>query len=128
MTTREPPLPRKVWIGTYEYELHLVEPTDTVLDDADGITLSEDGRKAVFISNSLGIRRRLEIVFHELTHAINWVNDVGQSDDDMVAMEEEELAEKYGLAWSAFLLDNPRFQRWLTYTLNKIRKERTDGA
>ena len=36
---------------------------------------------------------------------------------------DEELAEKYGIAWSQFFLDNPRFVSWMAYTLNKIRNE-----
>lgn len=129
--SREVPLPRKVEIGSYEYTMQIVPPDDPILDDEDGMTTSEDTRKIISISSSLGLRRRLEIVFHELTHAINWTHDIYDEapgdEEDMVSMPEEDLAAKYGLVWSQFLLDNPRFQRWLTYTLNRIRKERKDG-
>lgn len=127
---REPPLPRKVWVESYEFGMKLVPANDPILDDNTGMTVTEEGKKCIYISDALEIRHRLEIVLHEITHAINWVHDIGDGgdDEDMVMMDEEDLAAKHGRAWSAFFLDNPRFQRWLTYTLNRIRKERADGA
>ena len=121
MATREVTLPRRLWVGTYEYLLTLVEPRHAVLDGANGMTHNEEGGTAIFIAAHLGPRKTLEIVLHEVTHAINWTNDI----DDGV--EEETVATVHGAAWSALFLDNPKFQRWLTYTLNLIRKERKDA-
>lgn len=131
--SREVPLPRKSWIGSYEFEMKIVPADDPVLEGQNGMTVAEDKKKGVYFSDSLGALHLLEIVIHELTHAIVWVHDLTAENDDeeaedMVTIPEETLATKFGLAWSAFLVDNPRFQRWLTYILNRIRKERTDGA
>ena len=126
--TREVPLPRKLWIGTYEYTVALVPHGDAGLAEDYGATYSDDQRKAIFIDSSLDTRKRLEIVLHELTHAIVWTHDLADVDSEEVTVNEETLCDRFGIAWSAFLLDNPRFQRWLTYTLNRIRKERKDGA
>lgn len=77
----------------------------------------EDGSE-IYLNNLLDTSRTLEVVLHEITHAINWVYDV----DD--GTEEENIAEKHGLGWSQFWLANPRFEAWLVHTLKSIRKER----
>jgi hypothetical protein len=113
-------LPTRLWIGTYEFYLMSVPRTHPKLDgDADGITYTGDDGNLICIASHLDARRMLEVVLHEVTHAINWVNDIEDGTD------EEDVATKHGHAWSALLLDNPRFQRWLTVALNRIRKERT---
>lgn len=123
---RQPSLPRKAWIGSYEFPLRLVPPDDPVLaTDAepcefdDGAMVAEESTRGIYIAANLDRRKLLEIFHHEITHAINWVNDI----DDGV--DEETIALKHGEAWSAFWLDNPRVQRWHTVTLNAIRRERS---
>lgn len=125
--SREVPLVTKVWVGTYTYTLSLIPNGDPNLGGDYGATYSDDERRAIFIDESLDRRKQLEIVLHELSHAIVWVHDLSDVDTEMITMEEETLCIVFGIAWSQFLLDNPRFQRWLTYTLNRIRKERKDG-
>lgn len=118
---RETALPKKLWVGSYEFPLRQIEPDDVVLGGDDGLMEPAETNRGIYIANNLDRRKTLEIILHEITHAINFVNDIDDGED------EETVATKHGIAWSMFLLDNPRFQRWLTYTLNKIRKERADA-
>lgn len=117
-----PRLPKKLWIGTYEVSLRLVPKTEPKLEgDADGIFLSDEDDRAILIPNNLDSRRRLEVLMHEITHAINWVGDI---DEEEGAIEEEKIATQHGMLWSQFWLDNPRFEKWMVYILSKIRQER----
>lgn len=120
-----PPLPRRVWVGSYEFSMRLVDPTDKMLLDCKGVassgmsTFDHDGEGyGIWVSEMMALRTRLEIVMHEITHAINFAYDVKNRS------AEETIAEKHGHAWSQFWLDNPRFERWFVYTLAAIRKER----
>jgi len=123
-------IPRKLWVDSYEFPLYLVEPTHKALVDGDGnasagmTTFGAEGEEplAIWIDNSLDMRKRLEVVFHEVTHAINHSRGVEDG------ITEEDLTEHHGLGWSQFWLDNPRFVLWLTYTLSRIRKEQRTGV
>ncbi len=119
--TREVPLPKCVWVGTYEFPMGFVDAADPRLDEANGMCETGEGETRIWIAARMGLRKTLEIVIHEITHAINWVYDI----DDGV--DEEDIATKHGAAWSQFFLDNPKYQRWLAYTVNRIRKERKDA-
>lgn len=121
--SRSIPLPRKVWVGPYEFPVRVVPTSDPVLDSgvADGATVTLEEGRGIFLSEQLDRRKLLEIVTHEVTHAINWAYDIEDG------VEEEAIASQHGIAWSQFLLDNPRYQRWLTSTLNAIRRERSSA-
>jgi hypothetical protein len=120
-------LPAKLWIGTYEWPVKVVPKTHPVMvatendPQSDGITLFEDEDRCIYIASHLDTRKRFEVVWHEITHAINWVNDI---DDDT---DEETVADRHGVAWTQFLLDNPAYERWQAYMLKRIRRERSKG-
>ena len=117
---REVAPPTKLWVGTYEFALQFVPPDDPVLllrgRRCDGLTDTE--LQVIYVSCALEDRKTMEIAWHEVTHAIDWVNDI----DD--GAREETIARKHGVAWSQFHLDNPRFVRWYSYLANKIKRER----
>lgn len=115
-------LPNKIWVGSYEFPLRVVPAGDPMLDNADGCTEFDENCRGIKIASNLATRHRLEIVIHEITHAINWSVDLEDG------ATEEDVATKHGRAWSQFLLDNPRYVAWLTFTLNKIRRERSAGG
>jgi hypothetical protein len=128
-TPREVALPERVWVGTYEVPIEVVLPDDEILDGGDGIFVFDEAEFGIYISGSLDTRKFLEIVWHEITHAIHWDREVDDKiealvDDGKDEDIEEEITKVQGIAWTQFLLDNPKFQRWLTFTLNKLRKER----
>jgi len=121
---RAPSLPSKLYVGTYEFPLKVVPATAPELDDADGMCNTDEAARCIYISALLDTRKRLEIVYHEITHALNFVHDI---DEDKVPIEEELISTKHGVAWSQFYLDNPRFVLWLVHTLARIRREQRLG-
>lgn len=131
MATREVKLPVKIWVGSYEFPIEVVTPDDPILEKADGIAQFEESKRGIYISAALDDRKFFEIVWHEIEHAINWDREIDDKiealvDDGKGDDIEEELTKTHGIAWTQFFLDNPKFQRWFTYTLNKLRKERTN--
>lgn len=118
-------IPRKVWIGPYEFSLQLVEEDDPILEPTDhekttGITHFDPPERGIYVCADLGRREMLETFLHELTHAVNFAGSI----DDGV--DEETIARRHGEIWSQLWLDNPGLQRWLTSTLNTIRRERSN--
>jgi hypothetical protein len=114
------PLPKQVEVGGYVFPIYVVPRRHSKLGGDDGCS-TYDGGFAIYIADDMSIRKGLDIVLHEVTHAINFANDI----DDGV--DEETIATKHGPAWAQFLLDNPKFQRWLNSALNRIRKERANA-
>lgn len=123
---RKPGMPSKIFVGSYEFAMRFVPINDERLtgDDGDndnnGICITEEGNRGVYLSAAMEPRLLLEVVTHEITHAINWAYDV---DVEGEPIEEEELTRKHGVAWAAFYLDNPRYLPWLQDLLARIRRE-----
>lgn len=114
--------PEKIWVGTFEFPLYFVLPDDRALvvrgKVSDGVTGVNEDDRGIWISGGLDDRKTLEIVWHEVTHAIDWVYEIdGRT-------SEENVAARHGVAWSQFMLDNPRFVRWYTGLVSKVRRER----
>ncbi len=122
-------LPRRVWIGSYEFPLTLVprdhpELTSDGTDDdpdADGCTLFEHPGRAILLADDLGPRELFDTVLHELTHAVNFVGDLPDTSTD------EEICTAHGKVWSQLWLDNPRLQAWFTRVLNQLRRDMKEG-
>jgi len=117
---REVSPPTKVWVGTYEFTLDFLPPDHPSLmvrgKTNDGCTDVEE--QEIAVAAHLDDRKMLEIVWHELTHAINWVYDITDG------AREETIARKHGVAWSTFWMDNPHYVRWYQYVANKIKRAR----
>jgi len=119
-----PRLPSRLWIGSYEFQLAQKPVDDPLFEgEADGITHFDLPARGVYLRDDLALRSLLEVVLHEITHAIHWAHDL----DDAEKFDEEQVATVYGLAWSALLLANPRFQRWLNHTVNAVRKAQANA-
>lgn len=121
----KPPL--KVYVETYEFPLYFVLPDDEALLGNEGITGLLEEERGIWISEALEDSKLLEIVRHEVNHAINWVYGV----DDFLAnkklsmaKKEEAVAAIHGRAWSRFYLDNPKFVQWHMHVLKRIWKDR----
>lgn len=113
-------LPRKLWVGSYEFTMALVPRDHPMLPaDAEGITYFDP--LAIYVADNLSLIGTLDTVLHEVTHAVNHAGDVSDGPD------EETIAGTHGRIWATLYVDNPRFQRWLTNTVNRIRKERSDA-
>lgn len=126
--TRAPALPGKLWIGTFEVPLKVVPPHADELKDENGVesngmsVVHDEDLLGIWIASNLPPRKRLEIVIHEVIHIINFAYGI-EDDDAGRPICEEDVAEKHGKAWTQLYLDNPRFVKWLTYVVDKIRKD-----
>lgn len=126
-TPRHVKLPSKVWVGAYEFPLALVASDDKALDGADGMTVTDEVGRGIWINEILDPRKMLEIVWHELTHAINWNQEIDNRSErkgSTLNCSEEVLATKHGFAWTQFFLDNPKMHRWINATVRQLQKER----
>jgi hypothetical protein len=129
MTMAAAKLPRKIWIGTYEVSVQSVPPNSPKLDPIEpgeetrlrGMFDPDVEPPEIFVDQTLGGIQLLEIINHEITHAINYVYDIQDG------AQEEDVAETHGRAWSMFYVANPRYQRWLVSLCNAIRKEQKDA-
>lgn len=127
-------LAKRVWLKNYEFGIEIREPSDPVFreesaapDDMPAEGLTDTEKRRIYVAAGLELRRLVEVVWHEIQHAINWVNDVEPAIAKFKgdATEAEELiAEVSGIAWTTFFLDNPRMQQWFTRVFNQIRRER----
>lgn len=110
--------PDKVWIGTVEFSIRAVEANHEKLDggETDGIT--EYAPPQIHVANSLSLSSFMETLYHELTHAVDFVSEI----EDGIA--EEEIADRHGKAWSQLWINNPRFLRWWSKACIQVRKDR----
>jgi hypothetical protein len=124
-------LPSKIWIGSHEFPIRVVPSDHAALEGADGIAVldADDPQWGIWIRANMTRRLRFDRVWHEITHCINFVNDLGMDDDgnDCAIATEEEIATAHGKTWTQVLLDNPAFERWVAFTLKQIRRERSKG-
>lgn len=117
-------MPRKVWIGNFEFRLAFGEWDQLPLKDAEG---EYDGdtdfdTQLITLRSNMTLPIFLETTIHELTHAVDFAGDI----EDGVL--EEFIADKHGKLWSQFWVNNPRFQRWWTSACVALRRERQGGS
>jgi hypothetical protein len=119
--------PAKLYIGTYEFPLAFVLPSDEALDGADGITCLSEEERGIWLSEALDDRKLMEIALHEITHAIDWAYDISERANKIrnADKREEFYATQFGIAFSAFWLDNPKFIRWYDSIARRIKRDRT---
>jgi hypothetical protein len=116
-----PRIPKKIWVVTWEFEVSLVSANHPMLEGNDGMTYFDEENRGIYLSELLPPRTLLEVFWHEAEHAINWSEDIEDG------IDEETLCEKHGKAWTDFLLNNPRFESWLTRMNKFIRHERKNA-
>jgi hypothetical protein len=128
---REPQPPAKLWIFVYEFPLHFVLPDSPELIvngfPSNGVCDTDEESLSIYIAASLDDRKMLEVVWHEVTHAINWAYELEKKLKHArlsTEKREEIVAQVHGEGFSQFFLDNPKFVRWYTHVVNRIRKER----
>jgi len=114
--------PERVWIGTVEFALNLVPAEHEKLDGGESDGCSEWNPPALYVCNSLRLSELLETMWHELTHAVDFVSDI---EDGAI---EEDIADKHAKVWSQFWINNPSFQRWWTQACVAIRRNRQSGG
>ncbi len=122
-------LPRKIFVGSYEFPVILAHPSDPRLMHGDGkdaelgegMSYTGEPDYSIVLANDISPMRRLAVFIHEITHVINWTSDF---DEDEAAIIEEDIATAHGEAWAKFYLDNPKYLAWLVYTVGRIKQDR----
>lgn len=111
-------LPKRAFIGLLEFRIEVV--TEPIEDgDCDGQT--DLATRHVQIHRDLPFKRFVNVVLHELVHAINF--DQGTTD----MADEETFTNNLANGLTQFYLDNPRFASWFDRAFKAIRKEQANG-
>jgi hypothetical protein len=126
-------LPKRVFVDQYEFRLKLVEKnapelaektgddaTGDPMQDAEGEGLTDFQRKTIFLCRDLNLHLFVEVVIHEITHAINWSRDIEDGSS------EETFTTRFSPGLVRFLLDNPRMHQWLNRAIREIRKQQVN--
>lgn len=109
-------LPRRIRVGQYTFRVVVagaVENPD--LEECDGITDFEKFR--IYLNERLHRQRAVNVVQHELIHAINWVYGI----DDGVT--EEHITTQITNGLVELWLSNPKVVTWVTKNLRAMKRE-----
>lgn len=110
-------LPRRFQIGSYTFRIKLVGHEHPKLEGNNGMTYCEDAE--IYVFNGLQLVRCLEVVQHELTHAINWV--YGVTDEST----EEAFTTQHSKGLVELGMKNPKWKTWEARLLRLMRKQAT---
>jgi hypothetical protein len=109
-------LPRRIKIGQYTFRLLVSNPVESsILTDCDGITDFETFR--IYLDEKLHRQRAINVVQHELTHAINWVYGI----DDGAA--EEHITTQHTNGLIELWVSNPKILSWFNKNLRAMKRE-----
>jgi hypothetical protein len=109
-------LPRRVKIGQYTFRVLVSNATEApILEDCDGITDFETFR--IYVDESLHRQRAVNVVQHELTHAINWVYGISDG------AEEEHITTQHTNGQIELWVSNPKVVNWFVKNLRAMRRE-----
>lgn len=108
-------LPRRFQIGSYTFRMKVVPPDHVELGGNNGLTDAEQA--VIYINQDIGIARCLEVVQHELTHAINWVYGVKDESD------EETFTTQHSKGLVDLGMKHPRWKTWENKMLRTMRKQ-----
>lgn len=100
------------------YTVHFVGPDHPKLDGARGHMYGEPPE--VYIDATRSAREVLELVWHELTHAVNEEHSLLIP---RKRLTEERVATCHGHAWTQVLLDNPKLRAWIDLASDYIKSE-----
>lgn len=109
-------LPRRIKVGAYTFRVLIGTPeTYSDLEGCDGITDFEKFR--IYLHENIARQRALNVVQHELTHAINWVYGI----DD--GAQEEHITTQHTNGLVELQMSNPKVINWIVKTLRLVKKE-----
>jgi hypothetical protein len=109
-------LPRKVKVGAYTFRIHITTADkNDVLDGCDGIT--DFSKFHIYLDEHLARQRAINVVQHELTHAINWVYGI---DDGAL---EEHITTQHTNGLVELWVSNPKVFNWIAKTLRAVKRE-----
>lgn len=109
-------LPRRIKIGQYTFRIVITTPEAAPdLEGCDGITDFEKFR--IYLDESLHRQRAINVVQHELTHAINWVYGVSDG------AEEEHITTQHTNGLIELWVSNPKVFGWFAKSLRTMKRE-----
>lgn len=115
-------LPKRVMVGYWQFKVVPVEPEHPILVDSENETVShgvcELDTQEIFINQELNLLRFVNVVLHELLHAINWTKEL--TDEST----EEQFTAKGADGLTELMLDNPKLERWFARAHKEIREIR----
>lgn len=108
-------LPRRIKIGQYTFRITVTTPAQhEILDGCDGITDFEAFR--IYLHEGIALQRAINVVQHELTHAINWVYGI----DD--GAQEEHITTQHTNGLIEMWMSNPKVVNWFVKNLRLVKK------
>jgi hypothetical protein len=112
-------LPRRIHVGATTFRVVITTPEAAeggqYLADADGCCVFDEFR--LYLRDDLPLQRAVNVVKHEVTHAINWVYGV---DDEST---EEQFTTQHTNGELEVWVRNPRLLNWLVKQVRRMKKE-----
>lgn len=109
-------LPRRIKVGQYTFRVLIGTPaTYADLEGCDGIT--DFNKFRIYLHEGIALQRAINVVQHELTHAINWVYGI----DD--GAEEEHITTQHTNGLIELWMSNPKVVNWFVKNLRLVKKE-----
>ncbi len=108
-------LPRRVKIGQYTFRIRISNPEESPdLEGCDGITDFETFR--IYLDERMPLQRAVNVVQHELTHAINWVYGINDGAD------EEHITTQHTNGIVEMWISNPKVVNWFVKNLRAMKR------
>jgi Zn-dependent peptidase ImmA (M78 family) len=108
-------LPRRVRISLYTFRIVLVSEKHAALEGNEAMSVFGDTH-AIYLNKTMPAQRVLEIVYHELSHCVNYSRDI------VDGATEEEFVTGHSIGMTELLLHNPRMHAWINATAGKMRR------
>lgn len=109
-------LPRRIRIGQYTFRVIVSNAEEhSVMTDCDGMADFETFR--IYLDERLHRQRAVNVVQHELTHAINWVYGIADGAD------EEHITTQHTNGLIELWVSNPKVMNWFVKNLRAMKRE-----
>lgn len=119
LTWYEESLPSQCHVLGTSYHLIVTPHDHPALHGAEGLT--DFRTNAIYLQKGLPPLGLLNVLWHELTHAINETGEIENG------VKEERIAAWHGQTWPTFFILNPAFSRWWDKVVTSIIKDRHDA-
>lgn len=109
-------LPRRIKVGQYTFRLMVTNPTEQPdLENCDGLT--DFNKFHIYLDETMRRQRAINVVQHELIHAINWVYGVNDG------AEEEHITTQVTNGLVEMWMSNPKVVNWFVKNLRVMKRE-----
>lgn len=114
-------LPKKIWIGSKDFNIHVVPDADHNLQDSDAVGTSGLRSRNIWIGQGQTPTQLLDTVIHEITHCANDVIGFGS---EVEKYEEEKYTTAAGSVWACIYIHNPKLLDFYVAAVKEVAKER----